>query len=123
VALILRFIAAIGIAAIYLQGQSNFVNVSPSRMTFRATADTPLEGFGQLQRAFAGRAFLDAPELPFKLTEILVHRTTGDPEGKTNFVVVSPTLGVTPMSMYVGLNPNLVPYMRTGVYSSDSRFQ
>ena len=115
--MIVRFMAAVAVTAIGLQAQSNFIVVGPGRMTFRVAADTLLEGFGQLRGARVNPAFLGAPDLPFKLTEIRVDRSTGDPEGKTNFVVVSPTSGVTPMSLYVGLNPNIVPYMRTGVYS------
>jgi uncharacterized protein (TIGR03437 family) len=40
----------------------------------------------------------------------------------TNFIVVSPSSGVTPALLWVGLNSNVVPYMPTGTYSVHLQF-
>jgi uncharacterized protein (TIGR03437 family) len=47
--------------------------------------------------------------------------TTG--EGRPNFIVVSPSSGVAPAFVAVGLNPNVVPYLRPGSYSLSLVFE
>jgi trimeric autotransporter adhesin len=47
---------------------------------------------------------------------------TPDQSGGPTFLVVSPSSGVTPATVYVGLDPNIVPYLPAGAYGVNVEF-
>ena len=93
-------------------GQS--VLISPSRIDFSGSADSLDLMFPKAISvgvppggANVGFGFVDA--VPVK-------------SGGPDFVVVSPARGMTPASVYVGLNPNVVPYLPPGGYGEIIQF-
>lgn len=83
------------------------IRVSPLRITFRATA---------------GSFVLPPPQMigvgPVVAGQIVPFRFMGiTPSNQANFVVVSPSSGITPALLWVGLNPNVVPYLPSRSYS------
>ncbi len=64
---------------------------------------------------FLGIGSSDGSKLPFRFAGIKAVdcRGCGD-EGPPDFVVVSPSSGVTPASVVVTLNPNVLPYLPSG---------
>lgn len=58
-----------------------------------------------------------AANVSFKLAQ-----QTPDQSGGPTFLVVSPSSGVTPATVYVGLDPNIVPYLPAGAYGVNVEF-
>jgi uncharacterized protein (TIGR03437 family) len=94
-----------GLAIIAHTGICQSLVVTPRVISFNATADSTI-----LPTEFTsvGIVASDGGNLPFKLV--------GLSPGTPNFLVVSPPSGVTPASVLVGLNPNVVPYLPSGNY-------
>ncbi|MDQ2945859.1 MAG: hypothetical protein M3Y27_07955, partial [Acidobacteriota bacterium] len=94
-------------------GAAQPLPVGPIFIRFTATADSfalpAPEGIG------IGRVGDD--KIEFKLVGI-VPALPGGP----NFVVVSPSSGVAPTLVLVGLNPNVVPYLGSGSYALSLQF-
>ena len=91
------------------------IEVSPTRVSVTATTDTAylgLLGVGPVGIATAGN-------LPFKLAGFRPSNS-GDPD--IDFLIVSPSSGIAPAVVDIALNPNVVPYMPSGVYERDVLF-
>jgi uncharacterized protein (TIGR03437 family) len=59
---------------------------------------------------------VDGSNVPFKFAGAVTA------SGKPNFVVVSPSSGVTPALLFVALNRNVVPYLPAGTYGAALQF-
>ncbi|HYL74826.1 MAG TPA: hypothetical protein VEU96_11515 [Bryobacteraceae bacterium] len=90
------------------QGQT--LILSPLGANFTAEADTPNPG--QLQIQTIGIGTLSGDPVHFEYHAALPSRV-GDP----NFIVVSPSSGTTPATVFIALNPNVVPFLHSGSYS------
>jgi uncharacterized protein (TIGR03437 family) len=73
------------------------------QITLRAMADS--------SPTVTDTLFVIAPGVPFSLVKVTPSGTGPD------FVVLSPSSGVGPATVGVGLNPTTVPFMRSGAYS------
>jgi hypothetical protein len=71
-----------------------------------------------LQSARITPPLLGDADRPFKVTEIRVNNSTGDPDAAINFIVVSPSSGFTPMSVNIGLNAKSSPTCGLGLFQS-----
>ena len=92
------------------------IHAGPTTIQFRATADSfDLPPPQMLSFAASNAAGTDT--VPFKFEGVVE-----DPPNFPNFVVVSPSSGVTPALLWVGLDRNIVPYLRAGPHAVSVRF-
>jgi uncharacterized protein (TIGR03437 family) len=84
--------------------------VDPSTLNFIAYEGQPVLG-PQTLRIYAGAGGL--LRIPFEWVGAF---------GAPNFITISPSRAVTPTTLTVSLNPNVVPYMAPGRYSLDLDF-
>jgi uncharacterized protein (TIGR03437 family) len=83
------------------------LGADPDRIAFQATVNSfVLPKPRSISIGIAG-----ADKLEFKVS------VDSAGVGGTNFIVVSPSSGVAPTAVQVGLNPNVVPYLRPGLYT------
>jgi len=97
------------------------VSVPSGGLVFDAPADTaltPAVTVPQVVSVVSGVNNL--PGLPFELSEAWV---VGAKAGTPNFLTITPIRGVTPAKVTIALNPNVVPYLKPGVYSMDVAFR
>ncbi len=103
-----------GLLAVHTADAQPPISVGPSRMDFEATADS----FVMPPAQMVGIVALGAGDpLAIKFAGVLT-----SPAGRPNFVVVSPSIGVTPALLWVGLNRNVVPYLPAGTYQLNLQF-
>jgi len=103
------FVAACGSLIAVRTGTAQFLEVTPRvLMEFIGTADSAnVAGIQQV-----GLGVVGADKLAFKVVVL----------GNPNFVVVSPASGMAPALVSIGLNPNVVPYLRSGNHSLSVQF-
>jgi len=85
----------------------------PNPVGITATADTAFLAIGA--RASLG----SRNKIPFKLVGF---RPTNSGAPDIDFLIVSPSSGITPAGMTIGLNPNVVPYLFSGPFEREVLF-
>ncbi|MBI1898207.1 MAG: hypothetical protein HYS04_16990 [Acidobacteria bacterium] len=93
---------------------AQILSVTPDRLEFLVTANS-LDLPSPIRRITITPVGVD--KLEVKYSGLF---STG--EGRPDFVVVWPSSGVAPTAVWVGLNRNVVPYLRPGTYTADPVF-
>lgn len=100
-------LAAVLVLAALQNASGQSVSASPSFFSFEATSDSvSLQG----PQAFSIEP-VGADKVSFRFVGVHTPNNAG-----ADFVVVSPSSGVAPELLWLGLNPNVVPSLAPGIY-------
>ena len=88
------------------------LEVSPQRITLSATPDTLFSSPGPVAGLSVGVPF-GVGNVPFKYVG---SKPASEPGLDIDFLIVSPSAGITPAGVGVALNPDVVPYLSAGFH-------